>query len=169
MLLLSLFGLLQLPTNWLGVLLILTGVIMMLLDINAPGFILSIGGIIAFLFGSLLLFRVPGSDLPLSPAPVAPLNPFLVFGTTAAVAAFFILGVAAAFRAQRQPIAAGRETLIGQVGVARQPLAPVGIVHIEGEEWSAENVTGEYIPAGARVRVIGLDGLRLKVEVAPER
>ena len=135
MLVLSLFGLLQLPTNWLGVLLILTGVVMLLIDISAPGFVLSIGGIIAFLIGSLLLFA-QSDRLPLSAAPVAPLNPFLVAGTTAAVGAFFILGVAAAFRAHRRPIAAGRETLMGKVGVARQPLAPVGIVHIEGEEWS---------------------------------
>ena len=70
MLLLSLFGLLQLPTNWLGVLLILVGVTMLLLDINAPGFILSIGGIIAFLFGSLLLFGGFGDDVPRSVADI---------------------------------------------------------------------------------------------------
>jgi membrane-bound serine protease (ClpP class) len=164
LLLLSLFGLLQLPTNWLGLLLIVAGVVMLLLDINAPGFILSIGGIIAFLFGSLLLFGVPGRELPLSAVPVAPLNPFLVFGTTAVVAAFFILVVAAAYRAQRQPIAAGRETLIGQVGVARQPLAPTGIISVEGEEWSAENLASAPIPEGARVRVVGISGLTLQVE-----
>lgn len=167
MLLMSLFGLLQLPTNWLGVLLILSGVIMMLIDIKVPGFILSIGGIVAFLIGSLLLFARP-AETPLSAIPVSPLNPLLALGTTAAVGAFFLLGVAAAFRAHQLPVATGKETLLGKVGVARQPLEPVGIVHIEGEEWSAENVTGEYIPAGARVRVIGLDGLRLKVEVAPD-
>lgn len=166
MLLSSLFGLLQLPTNWFGVLLILAGVVMMLIDINVPGIVLTIGGIIAFLIGSLLLFARPWSETPLSAAPVAPLNPALVIGTTAAVGAFFLLGVAAAFRAQKRPIAAGKETLMGKIGVARQPLEPVGIVHIEGEEWSAENVTGEAIPAGTRVRVIGLEGLRLKVEVA---
>jgi membrane-bound serine protease (ClpP class) len=167
MLLLSLFGLLQLPTNWFGVLLILSGVIMMLIDINVPGFVLSIGGIIAFLIGSLLLFARP-AEMPLSAIPASPLNPLLAIGTTAAVGAFFLLGVAAAFRAHRLPVATGRETLLGKIGMARQSLEPVGIVHIEGEEWSAENVTGEYIPAGTRVRVVGLDGLRLKVEAEPD-
>jgi membrane-bound serine protease (ClpP class) len=167
MLILSLFGLLQLPTNWIGVLLILVGVIMLLVDITTPGFVLSIGGIIAFLIGSLLLFARPW-DGALTALPVPSLNPILVVGTTGAVGAFFLLGVAAAYRAHKQPIAAGRETLIGRIGVARQPLMPEGIVHVEGEEWSAENVTGEVIPAGARVRVVGLDGLRLKVEAAPD-
>jgi membrane-bound serine protease (ClpP class) len=164
---LSLFGLLQLPTNWLGVLMILVGVIMLLVDLTVPGFILSIGGIIAFLIGSLLLFARPW-DGPVSAIVAAPLNPILVIGTTAAVGAFFILGVAAAYRAHRRPVAAGRETLMNQIGVVRRPLEPEGIVHIEGEEWSAVNVTGESIPAGAQVRVVGLDGLRLKVVAASE-
>lgn len=167
MLVLSLFGLLQLPTNWLGVLLILTGVVMMLLDINAPGIVLTIGGIIAFVLGSVLLFTRPWPELPLSAAPVAPLNPFLIIGTTAAVGIFFLLGVSAAVKAQRRPVAMGRETMIGKTGFARQAIEPLGIAHIEGEEWTAESVTGETIPAGERIRVVGLDGLRLKVDRDP--
>ncbi len=164
MLLLSLYGLLQLPTNWLGPVLIIAGVAMLLIDIKVTGMALTIVGVIAFLIGSVLIFTPPWAELPQTAAPVAQLNPWLIVGTTLGVGAFFILGVTAAFRAQFRPLAMGTETLIGKTGVASQPLHPEGIVRIEGEEWTAENATGEEIPAGARVRVIGVDGLRLRVE-----
>jgi membrane-bound serine protease (ClpP class) len=163
MLLLSLFGLLQLPTNWFGVLLILSGVVMMLIDIHAPGIALTIGGIIIFLIGSVLLFARPWSGQP-APATVPQLNPALIAGTTAAVGLFFIFGVGAALKAQRRPIAAGREALMGKVGVVKQPLEPVGIVQVEGEQWSAESLSGERIAEGERVHIVGMDGLKLQVE-----
>ena len=65
--------------------------------------------------------------------------------------AFFVLGVAAAYRAQFRPVAMGKETLIGKTCIAREPLNPSGIVRIESEEWTAETATGEEIPAGTRV------------------
>ncbi len=164
MLLLALYGLLNLPTNWLGPVLMITGVAMLLLDIKIAGFALSIGGVIAFLIGSLLIFTPPWAQMPGAAVQVARLNPWLIIVTTVGVGAFFILGIAAAVRAQLRPVAVGRETLIGRTGVAREALQPNGIVHIEGEEWSAQNVTGEEIPAGAGVRVVGFDGLRLQVE-----
>ncbi len=172
MLLLSLYGLLQLPTNWLGPVLIIAGVAMLLIDIKVAGIALTVGGVVAFLIGSMLIFTPPWAELPQAAAPVAQLNPWLIVGTTFGVGAFFILGITAAFRAQFRPLAMGRETLIGKTGVARGPLDPEGIVRIEGEEWTAENATGEAIPAGARVRIIEVDGLRLRVERAvdhPER
>jgi len=164
MLALSLYGLLRLPTNWLGPVLILTGVILLLVDIKVTGIALSVGGIIAFLLGSLLIFTPPWVAMPSAAAPVARLNPLLIIGTTVGVGAFFFLGIAAAVRAQFRPVAMGRETLVGKTGVVRQPLQPGGIVHIEGEEWTAETATGEVLPSGTPVRVVGVDGLRLLVE-----
>lgn len=164
MLLLSLYGLMQLPTNWLGPVLIIAGVAMLLIDIKVAGLALSVVGVLAFLIGSMLIFTPPWAELPQAAAPVAQLNPWVVVGTTLGVGAFFVLGITAAFRAQFRPLAMGKETLVGKTGVARQPLHPEGIVRIEGEEWTAENATGEDIPAGARVRVIAVDGLRLRVE-----
>ena len=164
MLLLSLYGLMQLPTNWLGPVLIIAGVAMLLIDIKVAGIALTVVGVIAFLIGSMLIFTPPWAELPQAAAPVAQLNPWVIVGTTLGVGAFFVLGITAAFRAQFRPLAMGKETLIGKTGVARQPLHPEGIVRIEGEEWTAENATGEDIPAGARIRVIAVDGLRLRVE-----
>lgn len=166
MLLLSLYGLLQLPTNWLGPVLIIAGVAMLLIDIKVTGIALSIGGIAAFLVGSLLMFTPPWADLPMTAVAAARLNPWLIGATTLGVGLFFLLGVAAAFRAQLSPLAMGRELVIGKAGLARQALDPYGIVNIEGEEWTAEAPEGEVIPAGARIRVVALDGLRLRVERA---
>ena len=164
MLILATYGLLHLPTNWVGPVLMIAGVVMLLLDIKVTGFALSVGGVIAFLIGSLLIFTPPWEQLPLTAAPPASLSPLLILVTTVTVGLFFILGIAAAVRAQRRPIAVGRETLIGQSCTVHEALRPSGTVRIEGEEWSAQSNTGEEIPAGTRVRVVRLDGLRLQVE-----
>ena len=92
------------------------------------------------------------------------LNPWLILGTTVGVAAFFFLGLSAAVRAHRLPVAVGRETLVGITGVVRKPLRPAGIVHLQGEEWSAVSANGAEIPVGTPVRVVTVDGLNLLVE-----
>jgi membrane-bound serine protease (ClpP class) len=160
-LVLSGYGLLNLPTNWLGIVLIVAAVVMFLLDVKVAGVALSIGGLIAFALGSLLLFTPPWA--PESAAPVARLNPWLIGATTLGVGAFFTLGVAAAIRAHYFPIATGRETLPGRHGVVKQDLAPQGIVHLEGEEWSAETEDHRLLAAGAPVTVVRVEGLKLIV------
>lgn len=160
-LILALVGLGQLPTNWAGAALILAGVVMFLLDIKVAGWGLSIGGVVAFALGSVLIFTpfwVPPEGSAVR------LNPWLIVGTTGGVAAFFLLGLSAAVKAQLAPLAAGRQTVIGKVGTVRQPLRPTGIVHLEGEEWSAVAADGSEIPAGAAVRVVAVEGLTLRVE-----
>jgi membrane-bound serine protease (ClpP class) len=164
LLILSLYALLQLPTNWLGPVLIITGIVMLLLDIKVTGFALSIGGVIAFVLGSLLIFTPPWAPMPLSSASAARLNPWLIVALTVGVFLFFILGIAAAVRAQRRPVAVGRETLIGKTGTAYEALTPRGTVHVEGEVWTADSANGEAIPAGTQIRVVSVEGLRLRVE-----
>jgi membrane-bound serine protease (ClpP class) len=164
-LILSLIGLVQLPTNWGGAALILAGIVMFLLDLKITGYGLTVGAMVAFGLGSLLLFTPFWMPLPLLPeATDVRLNPWLVLATTVGVTAFFLLGLAAAVRAHFVPVAMGRETMIGKVGTVRRPLTPTGIVHLEGEEWSALLADGDELPAGTAVRVVGADGLTLRVE-----
>jgi membrane-bound serine protease (ClpP class) len=161
-LILALAGLGQLPTNWAGVALIVAGIAMFLLDLKVAGFGLSIGALVAFLLGSLLVFTpfwVPAAE-----ASGVRLNPWLILATTLGVAAFFFLGLSAAVRAHRLPVAVGRETLVGKTGVVRKPLRPSGIAHLQGEEWSAVSANGGEIAAGTPVRVVAVDGLSLRVE-----
>jgi membrane-bound serine protease (ClpP class) len=161
-LILALAGLGQMPTNWAGVALIVAGIAMFVLDLKVAGFGLSIGALIAFALGSLLLFTpfwVPEGE-----ATGVRLNPWLILGTTLGVAAFFFLGLSAAVRAHRLPVAVGRETLVGMTGVVRKPLRPSGIVHLQGEEWSAVSASGAEIAVGTPVRVVAVDGLNVLVE-----
>lgn len=158
---LALVGLGQLPTNWGGVMLIVAAIVMFLLDLHVAGVALSIGGVIAFVVGSLLIFGPFWSgDSGISGHK---LSPWLISGTTIGVGAFFLLGLSAALRAQSAPIAVGKETVIGRLGVVQQPLTPSGIVRLEGEEWSAVSVDGGTIKGGSRVRVVATEGLVLKV------
>jgi len=162
-LILALVGLGQLPTNWAGAALIAAGIVMFLLDIKVTGFGLSVGGVVAFGLGSLLIFTpfwVPN----VPEISNVRLNPWLIAGTTGGVTVFFMWGVSMAVKAQFAPLAMGRETMIGKQGIVRQRLNPAGIVHVEGEEWSAVAASGEEIPVGASVRVVGADGLTLRVE-----
>lgn len=166
-LVLGLVGLGQLPTNWGGAALIIAGVLMFLFDLKVPGHGLSVGGIIAFSLGSLLIFTPFWAVRPIA-VESATLNPWVILGTTLGMAVFFMAGAAVGLRAQNQPVAVGRETLLGKVGTVRQALRPEGIVHLEGEEYTALSTLGDEIGEGAAVRVVGVDGLKLQVEPIDE-
>jgi len=166
-LVLGLVGLGQLPTNWGGAALIIAGVLMFLFDLKVPGHGLSVGGLIAFGLGSLLIFTPFWMVRPVA-VPVVSLNPFVILGTTLGVAVFFIFGAAVGLRAQNAPVAVGRETLLGKEGTVRIALDPGGIVHLGGEEFSAVSAGGKPIPSGAQVRVVATEGLKLRVEPVPD-
>jgi membrane-bound serine protease (ClpP class) len=79
-------------------------------------------------------------------------------------AGFFMTVLAYALRAQRRPVEVGAEALVGREGEARTPLSPAGMVQVAGELWSAVLAPGlEPVPAGERVVVTAVEGLRLTV------
>ncbi len=164
-LILALVGLGHLPTNWGGAALIVLAVALFLADLHVPGHALSVGGVLVFVLGSVLLFtpfwvaEAPGE---------ARLSPWVTASTTVGVTLFFTLGVAAAWRSRHAPLAVGRETIVGKTGVVRRALDPQGIVHVEGEEWTAEAANGATLAVGTPVRVVGVSGLTLRVEPIPE-
>lgn len=158
-LLLALFSLGTLPINYAGVGLILFGLLLFLADllIGGSGF-LTIGGIVSFGLGSLLLATAPGSDVYVRvsiPAMIA---------TTIAVGAFFAFVAAAVLRTQRRPAYSGREALVGERGIAKTEVGADGTVLVQGELWQAEATDpATPIAPGQRVRVVSVDGLRLAV------
>jgi len=77
-----------------------------------------------------------------------------------AVITVFLLSLV--LRARKYKVATGAAGMIGEVGRAETTLNPAGKVFVHGEFWDA--VCSQPVEAGARVRVIGVDGLRLKVE-----
>lgn len=155
-LLLGLFALGILNANWTGLGFILLSFVLFLADIKAPTHgVLTLGGVVTFIFGAVVLFS--GSDVPIPWATIIALAVFSVF--------FFSFVIAKALQAQRKRPAWGNESLIGVHGVALTELNPDGRVLVQGEWWSA-NLRDDSgpLPPQTPVIVVGRDGLRLLVK-----
>jgi membrane-bound serine protease (ClpP class) len=158
-LILAFVGFSLLPVNWAGVALILLGVGLLLAEVHTPGVgVLGVGGAVAFVVGSALLFTPLGA----TGSHAEPVNPWLVALGTLAVIPFFLVLVRAALRTRKLPVATGREVLMGREGVAISDLAPQGTVRVNDEDWTA---VAEFQPisAGETVEVIGVEGIMLQV------
>jgi membrane-bound serine protease (ClpP class) len=70
--------------------------------------------------------------------------------------------------ARRRPYAAGEESMVGTTGTVRVPLNPTGMVFVQGALWQATS-TSAPLPAGTKVRVVAVDGLRLRVEALEQQ
>ncbi|MER3485345.1 MAG: peptidase, partial [Chloroflexota bacterium] len=163
-LILGLFALGTLSVNWTGVLLIALAFVLLILDLFVPSLgLLTIGGLISFVIGSYLLF---GDEA----APGYEVSRTAIWALTACLLAFALFLGWSVMRARFRPPATGKETLTGQIGEVRSPLAPSGMVRVQGELWRAtlEEDSPPELPAGARVVVTRVDGLRLVVRPATD-
>jgi membrane-bound serine protease (ClpP class) len=153
-LLLAFFALQVLPVNHAGLMLLVLGIVLLILEVKVTSHgALALGGIASLTFGSLLLFETPGSFLRVSWSVIAP--------TVVATALFFLFVIRAGVRAQHRRPVTGAQGMIGVVGYADSALAPEGRVSVLGEYWNAR--TTEPIEAGARVVVTAVDGRQLVV------
>ncbi|MBP7587279.1 MAG: nodulation protein NfeD [Thermoanaerobaculia bacterium] len=153
-LVLGLYALSVLPVNFAGVGLILLALVFFVAEVKVTSYgLLAVGGIIALVLGSLLLFRDLDPALRLSRG---------LIGATAVMAALVVgfLAVLAA-RAQRSPVSAGNAGLVGEVGQAIGDLDPTGRVFVHGEIWNAD--AEAPVRSDQSVRVVGVEGLRLRV------
>lgn len=164
-LVLAVVGFAELSPNWGGLALIGLGIGLVVLELHVPGFgLLGIGGLVAFAIGSLVLFDPPDPEL-VAGAAGGEVSRWLVAVTTAAVAAFGLVTMRAILRARRGSVRTGIQSLVGREAVVTTPLAPGGIVRIDGELWSART-DGSTIAAGEDVQVVGVDGVTLHVRRA---
>jgi membrane-bound serine protease (ClpP class) len=155
-LILAFFAFQSLPINYAGLLLILFGIVLLIAEIKVVSHgVLTIGGVIAILLGSMMLVDTPEMPLRVSWTVIVPV--------VAATAGIFVFAVSAGIKAQLSRPATGAEGLIGEVGVVRTPIDPDGQVFVRGEIWRAVS-GGEPIPAGERVEIVGMDGLTLRVK-----
>jgi membrane-bound serine protease (ClpP class) len=157
-LLLAFFAFQVLPVNTIGLLLIVFGLALLLLELKIPSFgVLGVGGTVSLLIGSLMVTRdVPGVSVSLAvivPAVLAMAGIVLVLGRLA-------------IAAQRSPAVTGADGLIGELGRTLTPLAPGadGQVHVHGEIWRATSAVP--VPRAHAVRVKAISGLTLAVEPA---
>lgn len=166
---LALFGLGQLPVNWLGIGLIIVAFVLFLMEVKAVTHgALALTGTIILVAGLLVLFNSPSSPDFLSislPAAVA---------VGSATAMFFIFIMSKAFRAQRSHPITGVESLIGLKGPVRTALASPdlkapysGMVLIAGELWQARSDV--ELEKGDVAVVTQVDGVTLHVTRASEK
>ncbi|HZJ50405.1 MAG TPA: nodulation protein NfeD [Actinomycetota bacterium] len=155
-LILGFYALSVLPTNWMGVLLIVAAVGLLVIDLHTGGLgVLTVGGFAALVVGGLILF----SGAP----PALRLSLWAVAAAVALTALFFISVMTAALRVRlRRPIS-GEEAMVGKIGEAKTDIAPEGTVLSKGTLWRARTMeTG--IAAGSQVKVMATEGLVLLVE-----
>lgn len=154
-LLLALYAFQLLPINYAGLFLILLGVALMVGEAFEPSFgILGIGGIIAFVIGSVILIdtEVPGFGISL---PL--IGAFALFS-----AALLVLIVGMAIKSHRRSVVSGAEELVGMQAEVLEDFLGKGRIRVHGELWQARSPV--QVTRGEQVRVTGLDGLILDIE-----
>jgi membrane-bound serine protease (ClpP class) len=157
-LVLAFYALQVMPVNYAGLALILLGLAFMVGEAFLPSFgILGIGGIIAFITGSIILWDDPNLNISLP----------LVIGTALVVAVFTVWVLGRLFRLRKVKPTIGDEEMIGMIGEAREDFDRTGRVYVHSELWTAE--TTAPVQFGQQVRVTAIDGLRLRVEPVDDR
>jgi membrane-bound serine protease (ClpP class) len=154
-LLLAFFAFQILPVNMAGLLLVIFGVALLVLELKVPSFgALGVGGAVSLILGSVMLTDVvPGVRVGLG----------VILPAAIGFAALFLFLGRLALSAHMRPPVTGAQALIGQVGRARTPLVPnePGLIDLRGEIWRA--VSQVPLPPGHPVRVSRIDGLTLTV------
>jgi membrane-bound serine protease (ClpP class) len=154
-LLIGLYALHMLPVNYAGLALIALGIGLMVAEAFLPAYgSLGIGGVVAFVIGSVILIDVPGYSIPYS----------LVGGFAVGSGIFLIVVLAALLKSRRRPVVSGREELIGAKGEVMQSQGAQSWARIHGETWRVRSAAS--LAAGQHVRVTAMDGLVL--DVVPE-
>ena len=145
-----------LPVNVTGLVLIALALMLFIFDVYAPTHgVLTVGGIISFLIGSLMLFN--RAD------PLFRLSLNYIIPATLVTAGFFIFVIGKGLRAQRLPVRAGAETLLGKTVTALTPIdSRGGWIFVEGEHWNA--VSDTPIEKGDLTEIAAVQGLTLKVK-----
>ncbi len=153
---LALFALQLLPVNYAALALILLGLALLVAELLSPSFgVFGAGGVIAFIAGGILLFDrdAPGFGVPLS----------LILALATTSAAVILLGGGLALKAHRRPVVSGREELPGASGEVMEVTDGEVWAQVHGERWRV--TSREPLVPGQRIRVVGLHGLTLEVQI----
>jgi len=158
-LLLALTSFQLIPINLAGLLLIALGMAMLLAELFVTSYgVLGIGGVIAFVIGSLFLVDTSQTNLSV--------NRGIIAGAAVGFSAI-VLGIGyLVLRGRRGHVSTGGEGMIGMVGEVRSAIAPgvAGQLFVHGEIWRA--VSDEAIAVGAHARIMAVHGLEITVRPA---
>jgi membrane-bound serine protease (ClpP class) len=147
----ALFGFSVIPISWGGLVLMLLGVALLVIDVHVTTHgALTVAGLISLAVGSIMLFQnAPGYHT----------SKPLVIGVAVALGAVWVFALSKAVQVRRSPVEVGPQLIAGSVGEVREN----GLVYVNGELWQARAAHGEALHQGDRVRVESLDGLVLTV------
>jgi membrane-bound serine protease (ClpP class) len=144
-LLLAFLGFQTLPVNYIGVLLMLLAIILFILEIKVVSYgMLTVGGLIALTFGSLILVDSPEPYLQISRSVIA--ATVLICASVISLVLFFVV------RVQKTRFVSGLEGMIGERGQAITALDPRGRVYVHGEYWDAH--AEETIDSGSEIEIV---------------
>jgi membrane-bound serine protease (ClpP class) len=155
-LLLALYALHLLPVNYAGLALMVLGIAFMAAEAFLPAFgALGVGGLIAFVLGSILLIddetELPGFDIPYA----------LIGGVAVASAGFLVFMLGLLAKSRKRAVVSGREQLVGAPGEALEDFSAEGWARVHGERWRVR--AAAPVRRGQRLRVTGMRGLVLDV------
>jgi len=155
---LFLYSVQTIPVNIAGILLIIFSAVLFILEIKIPSYgLLTIGGIVSLVLGSLMLVD--------SPLPFLQISWKVILGATITITLFFVLAIGFAIRAYRRKPATGKEGLVGEEGITIDALNPTGQIEIHGEIWKA--TADIRIKKGQPVVVEAVDSKHLQLKVKP--
>jgi membrane-bound serine protease (ClpP class) len=158
-LLLAFFAFQVLPVNLVGVLLVLFGMLLLVLEVKVAGFgLLAVGGLVSLVLGSMMMID--------SPLPELQVGLRVILPVTFAAAAIILGLVRLAVAAQRQRSVTGEVGMVGERGQALSDIAAGGRgrVSAHGETWHAQS--SDALVLGEAIEVVGVDGLTLHVRRA---
>ena len=153
--LVALYAFHLLPVNYAGLALIVLGIAFMVAEAFLPAYgSLGIGGLIAFVLGSVILIDsdLPGFEIPYG----------LIGGVAAASGLFLVFVIGMIVRGRRRPVVSGREQMVGAIGEALDDFEAEGWMRVQGEMWRAR--TPAPVRRGQRLRVRAIDGLVLDAD-----
>lgn len=155
-LILAFYSFQTLPVNYAGLALIIFAIVLFVLEVKIVSHgLLTIGGIISMVFGSLMLFE--------SPEPIYRISLSIIVPAALITALFFTLTFRLAYKALKRKPVTGSEGMVGLEGKATENITKNGgMVSLHGELWSA--FSGEDIEKGAGIVVVEVSGLKLKVK-----
>ncbi len=153
-LILALYSFQTLPVNYAGLMLIILAIVLFILEIKVASYgLLTIGGIISMIIGSLMLFE--------SAMPFFKLSLTVILPAVFLTALFFGLTIYLVLKAYRRKPSTGVEELIGLEGEARSDIHQKGQVFVHGELWKAWS--DEPVSKGDKITVEEVKNLKLKV------
>lgn len=153
-LVLALYAFQLMPINYAGLTLMIVGLGFVLFEIYIPNYgALGIGGIIAFIIGSIMLFDTS--------EPFFRVTLSLIVSMSAVTTVFFFVVLTLAIRSHKRAIVSGKEALVGSEGIVLEIMNQQILVRVLGELWEARSESS--LQRGEKIRVTHIDGLKLTV------